>query len=93
MVTMQLTKSIQQFQKIEFFSQLDSIQLEKLISAMEQVNLLPGETVMEKGRSNDSFVFIEKGAIKFQEDKDILALLDGESFLEKWPYWGRKTGT
>ena len=90
MVTMQLTKSIQQFQKIEFFSQLDSIQLEKLISAMEQVNLLPGETVMEKGRSNDSFVFIEKGAIKFQEDKDILALLDGGKFFGEMALLGKE---
>jgi CRP/FNR family cyclic AMP-dependent transcriptional regulator len=78
---MQQTKAVQQFQKIEFFSPLNESLFELLLSQMEMKKLLPGEVVLTKGQQNEHFFFIEKGAIKFQEDKDILALLDGGKFF------------
>jgi CRP-like cAMP-binding protein len=80
-IMMQQTKAVQQFQKIDFFSPLNETLFELLLSQMEMKKLLPGEVVLTKGQQNEHFFFIEKGAIKFQEDKDILALLDGGKFF------------
>lgn len=83
MILMQIEEKIDFLKQVHIFAAAGNTVLEQLAAVSEEINLLKGKKIFEKGDTGDALYILLEGTVRIHDGSHVLARLgDGEVFGE-----------